>query len=578
MPASPFVFHSGIAIVLAVVFITIAASVFTFITASITLWLYQKALAKRMAASTGPLAAFPGITYPRTHKSAKRESVGDLYGLIRRQAGQLTCQHTVAGLGFAFVATNAAFYALSITQINYLQAARHPLQWLFLFWTFLWPGVLTANFIMLSSPGKKLRLVAAYFLGLISIAVAFSLLATEDRYLAELNIPAFSGESPLRLIGKWLLFNAAPTVLHIAFQLRFVRAVAPLVLAFMATVSAGLLGFVAAAYQYQDTSVTIIVTLAKSLGVEVGSAFALYFIGLIVSSFLGFGLFGWLLMAKIRNDYLAHKVSDQSLAIDFLWFLFTAFYAVILAFAGFGWACLAILAFGIYKATYYLGGVFLFPQAEKPLTPPTLLVLRVFSLGNRSENLFGLIARYWRYIGHVQLITGTDIAVTTMTPHRFLAFISGKLNRCFIKDSNTLKVSLAQMDNRTDRDGRFRINDFFCYADTWQTVLTSLVASSNVVFMDLRNFTEQNKGCVFEIAELLANVPLNKLVFAIDHTTNTTFLSKTMADNFVNLTSDSPNYGLDETKVKYIKLTSSAYPEIDHLIQTICVAAANNGD
>ena len=576
MPTSPFVFHSGIAIVLAIVFISITASVFSFISASISLSLYRKTLAKRMAEHIGASSAvFPDIP-PHPAKTNENKIPGDLYASIGRQSVLLIYQYAIAAVCFALVAASAAFYALSISQISVLQAARHPLQWLFLFWTFLWPGVLTFNVITLGGPGKKCSLVAFYFLGLILLAGSLSGLATEVHFSGAFNIPAFSGETPVRMITKWLLFNAAPTLLHVVFQAHFVRAVAPLLLAFMVTVSTGLLGLVVATYQYPDATVMIFVNWANTLGIQVAPALALYSFGLLFLSFSGCGLFGWLLMAKIRDDYLSHKISDQSLAIDALWLLFSAFYAVILALAGIGWAGLALLAFGVYKFTSHLASLFFFPLAEKSGNTTTLLVLRVFSLGKRSERLFGKIAKHWRYVGHIQFITSTDVALTTIAPHRFLAFISGKLNRCFIKDNDTLQSSLAGIESRPDRDGRYRINDYFCYADTWQSVLARLVANSSVVFMDLRNFSDQNNGCVYEIAELLANVPLSKLVFAIDGTTNTTFLSSTMAANFAKLTSDSPNFGLTESMINYVRLSSSRYPETDYFIRTICLAAETN--
>ena len=58
-----------------------------------------------------------------------------------------------------------------------------------------------------------------------------------------------------------------------------------------------------------------------------------------------------------------------------------------------------------------------------------LLLLRVFALGKRSEHYFDLVTKHWRHIGSVQLTAGPDLATTTVQPHEFLEFISGKLAR-----------------------------------------------------------------------------------------------------------------------------------------------------
>jgi hypothetical protein len=73
-------------------------------------------------------------------------------------------------------------------------------------------------------------------------------------------------------------------------------------------------------------------------------------------------------------------------------------------------------------------------------------------------------------------------------------------------------------------DGRYRIHDFFCYDDTWKMVLSRLAKDSDVILMDLRKFCRTNAGCVFEISELVNTVPLKRVVFIIDKTTDEAFL------------------------------------------------------
>ena len=71
------------------------------------------------------------------------------------------------------------------------------------------------------------------------------------------------------------------------------------------------------------------------------------------------------------------------------------------------------------------------------------------------------------------------------------------------------------MDTKPDQDGRFRVNDFFCHDDTWKLVLSRLVKNSNAVIMDLRGFTADNEGCLYEINELINVASLKQVVFVI---------------------------------------------------------------
>jgi hypothetical protein len=143
-------------------------------------------------------------------------------------------------------------------------------------------------------------------------------------------------------------------------------------------------------------------------------------------------------------------------------------------------------------------------------------LLRVFSLGRRSERLFDALATHWRHVGNIRLIAGPDLATTTVEPHEFLGFLSGRLARRFIDGPETLDLRLSETDLEPDPDGRFRVSDYFCYDDTWLTVLSRLADESDAVLMDLRGFTPQNRGVTHEINVLVDDVQLGQVVFVTD--------------------------------------------------------------
>ena len=89
---------------------------------------------------------------------------------------------------------------------------------------------------------------------------------------------------------------------------------------------------------------------------------------------------------------------------------------------------------------------------------------------------------------------------------------------------------MSERDVAPDRDLRFRVNEFFCYDDTWKMVLSRLVRDSDGVLMDLRGFSRQNSGCVFELHELSRLVPPERVVFVVDWRTDETLLRATLGD------------------------------------------------
>jgi hypothetical protein len=173
----------------------------------------------------------------------------------------------------------------------------------------------------------------------------------------------------------------------------------------------------------------------------------------------------------------------------------------------------------------------------------------------------------------VQLIAGTDLALSTVAPHRFLAFVSGQFRQLFIGSGPALERGVAAIDTRRDADGRFRINDFFCHADTWQSVLSRLIATTDVVLMDLRSFTQDNAGCIFEIKALLSAVPLARLVFIIDGTTDSAFLGQTLTQTWRALPTTSPNTALPPSALQPFHLRSTGDLEVKHLLRQLCTGA-----
>ena len=158
-----------------------------------------------------------------------------------------------------------------------------------------------------------------------------------------------------------------------------------------------------------------------------------------------------------------------------------------------------------------------------------------------------------------------------LEPHEFLDFLSRKLARRFIDTPEALNTRLSQMDSEPDQDGRFRVNEFFCRDDTWRDVLSLLVRESKVILMDLRGFTNQDKGCLHEIGELINLVPLAHVQFIVDEKTEPALL-EFMQTSWNSMSATSPNRH-EVATLRLFRFNGSGVGELRELLRSLCVAA-----
>jgi hypothetical protein len=278
---------------------------------------------------------------------------------------------------------------------------------------------------------------------------------------------------------------------------------------------------------------------------------------------LAAALVGYVMLRGVGRLYRAQWISDQSIQIDAVWLIVAIVQAPVQTpLAGLG-------AFLVYELVARIGQrLFLFGR-DADGKPPRLLLLRVFSLGKRSEHLFRTFSLSWRYIGSMRMIAGPDLANATVEPREFLDFLAGRLQRRFITGPAVLEQRLAETQLRRDPDGRFRVSSFFCHADTWQMVLRRLARESDLVLMDLRGFTPANQGCVYELNELLDAVSLKDFLLVADDTTDEPFLAEVLQQGWSRIGADSPNRNDPAPRVRLFHLDGSGARASDALVATL---------
>jgi len=290
---------------------------------------------------------------------------------------------------------------------------------------------------------------------------------------------------------------------------------------------------------------------------------------------LGAGLLGLFLVRWLSRRYRAKKTSDQVLILDSLFLLFGIMHSMDLAFEHWSWALTGVVAFLAYKLVTIAGFGALARRRPDGSPPPTLLLLRVFSLGKRSARLYDSIAGRWRHIGSVNMISGPDLATSTLEPHELTEFLSGRLARQFVSDDEDLQKRVAALDTGPDPDGRFRVNEFFCFSDTWQPTMQRLAHSASAVLMDLRSFASANRGCLYEIGQLLATVPLERVVFVVDGTTDQPFLASCLQREWCAVPGNSPNRRSALPQLRSFEMRPPETRSVVNLLRAMTAATEN---
>lgn len=283
-----------------------------------------------------------------------------------------------------------------------------------------------------------------------------------------------------------------------------------------------------------------------------------------------YGEMGWLaaFVALFALDlYLVYLVvrgyerkffSDASYQFAIVWLMFVPWWAML---DRSWWRPLAPLA--LYTVLTRLT----LPLLRRRHGPVSLLVLRVFGAAGRSQRLFDELGTRWRYVGPIHLIAGADSATVNLDLSEALRYLTFRFRSLYVSDERDLERRLAALDCAPDPDGRYRVNDFFCFNDTWQHTFTELLRRSDAVLVDLSGYGPQNAGVAFELGQLLAERPLDSFVLVTDDTTNGDHLGATLQRLWRTLDPSAPN-----ARVAHPVLHVLHEPKPRRLVAALCDA------
>jgi hypothetical protein len=250
---------------------------------------------------------------------------------------------------------------------------------------------------------------------------------------------------------------------------------------------------------------------------------------------------------------LSAQVLQSHIAFGFL-----SLYWALVLFVGTGlfsfqiWPAIAIVAaFCSYVLAVH---VLLYLTWKQRTTRPgmRLLFLRAFGSTKGRERLLNALEDTWRRVGRIDLIAGTDLGVHTLGSRMIEAFIVRRADAQFLRTQQDVTDRLERLRSELEGDSRFPVNEIYCYTDTWQSAVSQLARKADAVLMDLREFSRRNRGCVFELTELVRRVPLRRVVLLADRTTDMTAVEEVAHAGWAGFSAGSPNANEPRPELKIL--------------------------
>ncbi len=256
-----------------------------------------------------------------------------------------------------------------------------------------------------------------------------------------------------------------------------------------------------------------------------------------------------------------------------LWLFATATTAPFLVDAQpYGWA-LASIALALPPLS--IGGVF-WRRARLRARYPVpdslrLLALRVFGSPYLTE--FFDLTRLWTWIGTRRHLDGHDTAGRKLSD--LVNLVKGRLEDSIIEDTEELETALADMGALRDRQLRYKARSLQCNDKTWQMALDRLHEKSDVVVMDLCGFSQENRGCVYEIGLLFDRTSFDQVMFLIDERTDLASLEDALQEIWARPSATSPNRVFEGPLELYMAVTAEGDERIalamgDSTVEAIC--------
>jgi hypothetical protein len=526
---------------------------------------YRRSVRRLMREPGTPAAAgAPVSAAPAEPRSAPAASPAPLtVAVFQAQDASVSKRSTHAGIGWRRLSLaygiGAALHSAVITAFFLdFDTSRSIAAWFTQWWVLGWPIVPTLAVVLVLNRYEMIRLAGGY---LIIGGLAIATVTLTEQVLRR----SFS-DAVVTNVFWFVLTLAAVAYLPLALLLitgwRRIRAVTPLALSSTLVFGFALMFFrqaLAEAFNLESIRSALLDVSALT------SEYVMYY-GVFMILVLPVGWIAWRLLRLLGAGFERKRFSDVQLVVDCWWLIVTAEEIVtgLSTKYGFGGIAAGLAAFGLYRIGVALTLAWLpGPHQDHPKT--RLLLLRVFGYQARTERLFDRVAQQWRFHGPVQLIAGVDLGMRTVDPGDVLVFVSGNLEGRYLATVDDVGPRVSGLDMLRDPDGRFRVNEVYCRADTWRAAVQALIDTTDIVVMDLRGFSNVNSGCAFELEQLVSRLPPDRIVLVFDHTTDLRLLGNVLSDGWQRAAADRVPTG----PISCVRVEQNSWSELQLLMRRL---------
>ncbi|MEH6537383.1 MAG: hypothetical protein V7719_13375 [Psychroserpens sp.] len=286
--------------------------------------------------------------------------------------------------------------------------------------------------------------------------------------------------------------------------------------------------------------------------------------------------------------------------------LHTLFYAVI------GMEVFLLVAVVIHLFLWYR-----LKTSGRKLINTKLLILRVFLIGKTSTFTFKSLARFWRHFGTYftvadpsfykvtwkrrfnymfpfyilvvfilyTLITdpNKDIEIYLFVFFIFMLVMANvlmvsydmiRMKQKFMHSPDALNMRLKKLYRRpTKFDNTFKEEPVMCYDNTWKEAVDGLVKTADVILMDLRGFSEVNKGCAYEVNILFDRVPVDRIVF-MGYKDSIPLIRRIIEEQWKELSETSPNLNVDNPHTSLYIVTQENHRDVQAVLKLLLEATS----
>jgi hypothetical protein len=241
-----------------------------------------------------------------------------------------------------------------------------------------------------------------------------------------------------------------------------------------------------------------------------------------------------------------------------------------------------------------------------------LLILRVFLIGKTSSFTFKSLARSWRHFGtyftvadpsffkvswkrrfnymfpfYILVVFFLYTIVTDSNKDDEMGLFAGfvfllvvgnifmvvfnlvRMKQKFMSSPEALTKRLNKLDQKpTQLDNTFIEEPVMCYDNTWKQAVDGLVNTADVILMDLRGFSEANKGCAYEVNILFDRVNVNSIVF-MGYKDAIPLIRRIIEEQWEQLAETSPNLNTKKPIANLYVIKKENHKDVDAILKLL---------